>query len=43
MYLLGVRLGWSLPGVWLAIALDNYARALVLPWWYRSGCWVREV
>jgi len=43
VYVLGVRLGLGLGGVWLAIGLDNYLRALALWWRYRSGRWVREV
>jgi putative MATE family efflux protein len=30
VYFLGIRLGWGLPGVWLAILLDNLWRALFL-------------
>ncbi|BDP44674.1 MATE family efflux transporter (plasmid) [Deinococcus aetherius] len=43
VYLLGVRLGWGLVGVWLAILLDNYVRAAVLWWRFRLGRWVREL
>lgn len=43
IYLLGVRLGLGLGGVWLAIGLDNYLRALALWWRYRSGRWIRDV
>jgi len=43
VYLLGVRLGFGLMGVWIAIALDNYIRALLLYWRYRSFKWIKNV
>jgi Na+-driven multidrug efflux pump len=43
VYLLGVRWGLGLVGVWLAILLDNYLRAAVLWWRFRSGRWVQEL
>ncbi|GAA5512425.1 putative FMN/FAD exporter YeeO [Deinococcus carri] len=41
VYLLGVRWGLGLAGVWLAILLDNALRALALWWRYRSGKWIQ--
>lgn len=43
VYLLGVQWGLGLPGVWLAILLDNSLRAGALGWRFRSGRWVREL
>ncbi|QLG13428.1 MATE family efflux transporter (plasmid) [Deinococcus sp. D7000] len=43
VYLLGVRWGLGLAGVWLAIRLDNYLRAAVLWGRFRSGRWIQEV
>lgn len=43
VYLLGVRWGLGLAGVWLAILLDNYLRAAVLWLRFRSGRWVRAL
>ncbi len=39
VYLLGVHLGWGLPGVWLATAIDWAARAAGLWLFFRRGAW----
>lgn len=43
VYLLGVRWGLGLAGVWLAILLDNYLRAVALSLRYRSGRWIHAL
>jgi putative MATE family efflux protein len=39
VYFLGIRLGWGLAGVWLAILLDNLWRAVFLGWRFYTGKW----
>ncbi len=39
--LLGIILGWGLPGVWAAMILDMSARALMLGLRFRGGRWER--
>jgi Na+-driven multidrug efflux pump len=38
----GVHLGWGLPGVWIAYALDEWIRGLAMAarWWGHG--WVRH-
>ncbi|MCY9661977.1 MATE family efflux transporter [Paenibacillus chondroitinus] len=43
VYLLGVYLGWGLIGAWCAIAFDNYIRAGILYWRYRSFKWLKVI
>ncbi|WP_345455013.1 MATE family efflux transporter [Deinococcus aluminii] len=43
VYLLGVRWGLGLAGVWLAILLDNALRAFALWLRYRSGRWIQPL
>ena len=43
VYLLGVKLGWGLIGVWIAIGIDNYFRAVFLLLRYRSLKWIRKL
>lgn len=43
VYLFGVYFGWGLIGAWSAIALDNYIRAGMLYWKYRSLKWVKPI
>jgi putative MATE family efflux protein len=38
-WLLGIRLGWGLAGVWLAMATDEWVRGLVILRRWRSGIW----
>ena len=38
-YLFGIVLGWGLYGVWLAFALDEMTRGLILLHRWRSGKW----
>lgn len=39
-YLLGIVLGWGLYGVWLAFALDELTRGLILLFRWRSKKWI---
>lgn len=43
VYILGVYFGFGLVGVWISIALDNYARAIILFSRYRSNRWIRDL
>ncbi|TCJ87952.1 UNVERIFIED_ORG: putative MATE family efflux protein [Anoxybacillus amylolyticus] len=43
VYVLGVYIGLGLLGVWIAIAIDNYIRAMVLFIRYRSFKWVKKL
>lgn len=43
VYVLGVYLGLGLVGVWISIAIDNYVRALLLIYRYRSFKWIRNL
>jgi putative MATE family efflux protein len=38
-YLLGVRLGWGLSGIWAALAIDEAVRALLHYWRWRGRRW----
>lgn len=38
-YLLGVRLGWGLTGIWAALAIDEAVRAGLHYWRWRGGRW----
>lgn len=38
-FLLGFVLGWGLPGIWIAMAIDECLRAVVLMLRWRSGKW----
>ena len=38
-WLLGVKLGYGLPGVWVAMAADEWTRGLAMLWRWRSGAW----
>ena len=41
-YLLGIRLGFGLPGIWVGFALDETCRALVTYGRWRSGRWIKK-
>lgn len=43
VYILGIHFELGLIGVWLSIAIDNYVRAALLYWRYRSLTWSRGV
>ncbi len=43
VYILGVYFGFGLVGAWTAIAIDNYVRALILFWRYRSSKWLKQI
>lgn len=38
-WLLGIRLHWGLPGIWIAMATDEWVRGLVMLRRWRSGAW----
>lgn len=38
-YILGVVLGWGLVGIWIAMAMDECIRAIILFFRWRSGVW----
>lgn len=38
-WLLGVRLGYGLTGVWVAMTADEWVRGLAMLWRWRSGAW----
>jgi putative MATE family efflux protein len=38
-WLLGLRLGWGLAGVWMAMAADEWLRGLAMLARWRSGAW----
>lgn len=40
--LLGIRLGWGLVGVWIAMEVDEWLRGLVMLSRWRSGVWRRN-
>lgn len=40
VYVLGIKLGWGLRGVWLAIGLDIAFRAIVLAVKFKRGRWM---
>lgn len=42
VYLLGLRLGWGLAGVWIAIGLDITLKALVLWFKFTRGQWIAK-
>ncbi|MDF2963930.1 MAG: family efflux transporter [Paenibacillus sp.] len=43
VYMLGVILQWGIVGVWIAIAVDNYLRSILLFWRYRSDRWLKKI
>jgi Na+-driven multidrug efflux pump len=38
-WFLGLHLGYGLPGVWCAMAADEWVRGLIMWWRWRSGAW----
>ncbi len=42
-YLLGISLGWGLMGVWIALAMDEWIRGLVMLQRWRKGKWKTKV
>ncbi|HEU4734265.1 MAG TPA: MATE family efflux transporter, partial [Kofleriaceae bacterium] len=38
-WLLGIRLGWGLAGVWMAMAADEWLRGVMMLRRWRSGAW----
>jgi len=38
-WLLGIRLGWGLPGIWSAMAVDEWLRGLIMARRWQSGAW----
>lgn len=43
VYILGVKMGFGLPGAWTAIALDNYVRAFLLWQRYNTLKWIKKI
>jgi putative MATE family efflux protein len=41
-WLLGLRLGLGLPGVWMGMACDEWSRGLTMALRWRSGAWRRK-
>lgn len=41
-YLFGLVLGWGLYGVWIAFALDEMTRGMILLWRWRSQKWLEK-
>jgi putative MATE family efflux protein len=41
-WLLGVHWGWGLPGVWIAMALDEWSRGLTMLLRWRSKAWLQH-
>ena len=38
-YLLGIKLGFGLPGIWIAMAMDEWLRAIVVLIRWKKGTW----
>jgi Na+-driven multidrug efflux pump len=41
-WLLGVRLGWGLVGVWIAFSCDEWVRGLSMYWRWKSRVWEKH-
>jgi len=41
-YLLGIKLGWGLPGVWIAMTIDEWTRGVLMQRRWRSRKWVKH-
>lgn len=41
-YMFGIVFGWGLSGMWLAFALDECSRGIVLGWRWRTQKWMRR-
>lgn len=39
-WLLGVKLGWGVPGIWCAMACDEWTRGLLMYWRWRQWKWL---
>ena len=39
-YLLGIHLGWGLPGIWIGFAADEFTRAVVTAGRWRTKKWI---
>ena len=39
-WLLGVKLGWGVPGIWCAMACDEWIRGLLMYWRWRTWKWL---
>jgi Na+-driven multidrug efflux pump len=40
-WLLGVKLGWGLPGVWLAMTIDEWTRGVLMYRRWKARKWVK--
>lgn len=41
-YFFSIVLGWKLPGIWLAMALDEFLRGIVFVIRFKSGAWKKK-
>jgi len=39
-WLFGLKLGWGLPGVWVAMMIEEWARGLMMLWRWRKRSWL---
>ncbi len=39
-WLLGLKLGWGMPGIWIAMACDEWTRGLLMYWRWRKWKWL---
>ncbi len=39
-WLLGLKLGWGMPGIWIAMACDEWTRGLLMYWRWRKKKWL---
>ncbi len=39
-WFLGLRLGWGMPGIWCAMAIDEWTRGLLMYWRWRKWKWL---
>jgi putative MATE family efflux protein len=41
-WLLGIKLGWGLPGIWLAMATDEWLRGILMYRRWKSRAWLKH-
>ncbi|GAL09620.1 Na+ driven multidrug efflux pump [Vibrio astriarenae] len=39
-YILGIHWGYGVIGAWMATALDEWVRGIIMAYRWRSRCWV---
>lgn len=42
-YILGIKMGWGLPGIWIAMAIDECLRGIIFIFRFKSLGWVKKV